>query len=264
MIGGSKGATVTRVVLALLLLTGLVAGTDLALRVGFLPRRSSNALWTEHRALPVSDVGTRGVPSRARCSTGAAGSLPAVRGWCLRRARSTGVVRGPPVSRSLPSTPRSWRVLARTPAGHGSERHAREPAAQSPRAVAPLLLGLPFRFHLAAAGGRIPIAAVPLARLLITLHCRGLGLGLVLAAAFRIPPTVPDAVLAGPLLRGVLGLRQHRAGRIRRREHRRRRAHGHKQRCCHHRCATHAKHCLPPLCCDSTPRRSIPGELDNP
>ncbi len=58
MIGGSKGATVTRVVLALLLLTGLVAGTDLALRVGFLPRRSSNALWTEHRALPVSDVGT--------------------------------------------------------------------------------------------------------------------------------------------------------------------------------------------------------------
>src|SRR2546428_581870 len=58
MIGGSKGATVTRVVLALLLLTGLVAGTDLALRVGFLPRRSSNALWTERRALPVSDVGT--------------------------------------------------------------------------------------------------------------------------------------------------------------------------------------------------------------
>ena len=58
MIGGSKGATVTRVVLALLLLAGLVAGTDLALRVGFLPRRSSNALWTERRALPVSDVGT--------------------------------------------------------------------------------------------------------------------------------------------------------------------------------------------------------------
>src|SRR5437879_4384191 len=58
MIGGSKGATVTRVVLALLLLTGLVAGTDLALRVGFLPRRSSNTLWTERRALPVSDVGT--------------------------------------------------------------------------------------------------------------------------------------------------------------------------------------------------------------
>src|SRR2546426_12570208 len=55
MIGGSKGATVTRVVLALLL---FVAGPDLALRVGFLPRRSSNALWTERRALPVSDVGT--------------------------------------------------------------------------------------------------------------------------------------------------------------------------------------------------------------
>src|SRR5713101_2718068 len=127
--------------------------------------------------------------------------------------------------------------------------------------VAPLLLGLPFRFHLAAAGGRIPIAAVPLARLLVTLHCRGLGLGLVLAAAFRIPPTVPDEVLAGPLLRGVLGLRQHRAGRIRRRRDHRRPAHGHKQRCCHHRCATHAKHCLPPLCCDSAPAGPSRGNL---
>jgi len=51
-------APVRRVILALFLLAGLVAGTDLAVRVGFLPRRSSNALWTERRALPVSDAGT--------------------------------------------------------------------------------------------------------------------------------------------------------------------------------------------------------------
>jgi S1-C subfamily serine protease len=51
-------APVTRVIFALLLLAGLVVGTDLALRVGFLPRRSSNALWTERQALPASDVGT--------------------------------------------------------------------------------------------------------------------------------------------------------------------------------------------------------------
>ena len=57
MIWWSKRAPVTRVILALFLLAGLVVGT-LALRVGFLPRRSSNALWTERRALPVSDVGT--------------------------------------------------------------------------------------------------------------------------------------------------------------------------------------------------------------
>jgi len=58
MIWWSKRAHATRVVLALLLLAGLVVGTGFALRVGFLPRRSSNALWTERRALPVSDVGT--------------------------------------------------------------------------------------------------------------------------------------------------------------------------------------------------------------
>jgi S1-C subfamily serine protease len=58
MIWGSKGAAVTRVILALLLLAGLVAGTDLALRAGSLASRSSNALWTERRGLPVSDVGT--------------------------------------------------------------------------------------------------------------------------------------------------------------------------------------------------------------
>src|SRR5882672_10454952 len=58
MIWWSKRVPVTRVVLALLLLSGFVAGTDLALRVGFPPRGSSNALWTERRALPVSDVGT--------------------------------------------------------------------------------------------------------------------------------------------------------------------------------------------------------------
>ena len=57
MIWWSKRAPVTRVILALFLLAGLVVGT-LALRVCFLPRRSSNALWTERRALPVSDVGT--------------------------------------------------------------------------------------------------------------------------------------------------------------------------------------------------------------
>ena len=51
-------APVTRVIFALLLLAVLVVGTDLALRVGFLPRRSSNALWTERQALPALDVGT--------------------------------------------------------------------------------------------------------------------------------------------------------------------------------------------------------------
>ena len=58
MIWWSKRVPVTPVVLALLLLAGLVAGADLALRVGFPPRQSSHALWTERRALPVSDVGT--------------------------------------------------------------------------------------------------------------------------------------------------------------------------------------------------------------
>ena len=42
-------APVTRVIFALLLLAVLVVGTDLALRGGFLPRRSSNALWTERQ-----------------------------------------------------------------------------------------------------------------------------------------------------------------------------------------------------------------------
>src|SRR3989454_2551382 len=219
--------------------------------------RSVRAIRTQSGArVPTSETGNarRSVQSalldrRGRKPTRSARSVPATNRSSARTTRVTVAPFDPPIMAGARAH------ACRRAHGHGSERHAREPAAQSPRAVAPLLLGLPFRFHLAAAGGRIPIAAVPLARLLITLHCRGLGLGLVLAAAFRIPPTVPDAVLAGPLLRGVLGLRQHRAGRIRRRREHRRPAHGHKQRCCNHRCATHAKHCLPPLCCDSTPRR---------
>jgi S1-C subfamily serine protease len=55
---GAKGAAATRVFLALLLLAGLVAGTGLALRAGSRPRGPSGALWTERRALPISDVGT--------------------------------------------------------------------------------------------------------------------------------------------------------------------------------------------------------------
>ena len=48
----------TRVFLALFLLAGLAAGTGLALRAGSRPSGPSGALWTEHRALPISDVGT--------------------------------------------------------------------------------------------------------------------------------------------------------------------------------------------------------------
>src|SRR5205807_1814412 len=117
--------------------------------------------------------------------------------------------------RLLSSTPRSWRMLAPTPAGAlagtGRNPHAREPPELWPRAVAPLLLGLALRFDLTDAGGRIPIAAVPLAVLLVALHCRGLGVVFrfhLAEAGGRIPiAAVPLAVLPGPLLRVVRGLR---------------------------------------------------------
>src|SRR5262249_10638622 len=54
----AKGAAATRVFLALLLLAGLVGGTGPALRAGSKPRGPSGALWTDDRALPISDVGT--------------------------------------------------------------------------------------------------------------------------------------------------------------------------------------------------------------
>src|SRR5262245_66346350 len=54
----AKGAAATRVFLALLLFAGLVAGTGLALRAGSRPSGPSGALWTDDRALPISDVGT--------------------------------------------------------------------------------------------------------------------------------------------------------------------------------------------------------------
>src|SRR3989442_5419246 len=220
--------------------------------------RSVRAIRTQSGArVPTSETGN------ARCSV-----QSALLGWRAREpARSARSV--PATSPANRSSARTGRVAdaifdqqimagarahtCRRAHGHGSGRHAREPAAPWPRAVAPLLLGLAFRFDLAGAGGRIQIAALPLAGLLVSLHCCGLGLGLVLAAAFRIPPTVPDAVLAGSLLPGPFpGLRPPPARPTPRPGHPRP-AHRHKKRCCHYRCATHVKHCLPPPCSDSAP-----------
>lgn len=47
-----------RVVVTLLVLAGLLVGTGLALRKGSAERSPTNALWTDRRALPVSDLGT--------------------------------------------------------------------------------------------------------------------------------------------------------------------------------------------------------------
>src|SRR2546428_1310683 len=224
--------------------------------------RSVRAIRTQSGArVPTSETGNarRSVQSalldrRGRKPTRSARSVPATSPANRSSARTTRVTVAP---FDPPIMTGARAHACRRAHGHGSERHAREPAAQSPRAVPPLLLGLPFRFHLAAAGGRIPIAAVPLARLLVTLHCRGLGLGLVLAAAFRIPPTVPDAVLAGPLPRGGPGLRPHPARPVRRPPEHRRPAPRPKQRCFHPPCPTHYKHCpLPPFFRHSPPGAS--------
>lgn len=46
------------VVVALLVLAGLLAGTGLALRKGSAERSPTSALWMDRRALPISDLGT--------------------------------------------------------------------------------------------------------------------------------------------------------------------------------------------------------------
>src|SRR5712664_829976 len=160
--------------------------------------RSVRAIRTQSGArVPTSETGNarRSVQSalldrRGRKLTRSARPVPATSPANRSSARTTRVA-GALFDHQIMAGARAY--TCRRAHGHGSERHAREPAAQSPPAVAPLLLGLAFRFDLADAGGRIPISAVPQAGLLVTLHCCGLGLGLVLADTdvLHIPPTVP-------------------------------------------------------------------------